>query len=176
MATAVSAPTGQYDQHVSDLRESAISGEYYEVEAFLNSGIDVNARLFEKDGTESLPALQECIKHSTDRYRTVSHRQILALFIQRGVDVNAQRCGEYPLHIAATLPTDEVAGVLLRAGADPRYKNSQGKTPMDIAKKLEHEPTKRLLIIWAQQLTINELWARIDELEQELRNNSVAFP
>lgn len=120
----------------------------------------------------TVAALHECVRHSQDPGHGDENRRVLASLIERGADVNALSCGTRPLHIAATFKTDEVAQVLLQAGADPRLKDSEKRTPMDVAASLGNESTRRILLIRAQELHIEGLeeelidaFNRLEELE-----------
>ncbi len=41
--------------------------------------------------------------------------------------------GDTPLHLASLYGHEEVAGLLVEAGADPNIKNNIGKSPLDLA-------------------------------------------
>lgn len=53
--------------------------------------------------------------------------------------------GETALHLSARHDRSEAMKLLLRAGADPSYRNKQDKTPLDIAQEMGHHTCKELL-------------------------------
>lgn len=54
--------------------------------------------------------------------------------------------GETALHLSARHDRAEAMKLLLRAGADPSYRNKQDKTPLDIAQEMGHHTCKELVI------------------------------
>ncbi|XP_026667579.1 arfGAP with SH3 domain, ANK repeat and PH domain-containing protein isoform X4 [Ceratina calcarata] len=53
--------------------------------------------------------------------------------------------GETALHVSARHDRAEAMKLLLRAGANPTYRNKQDKTPLDIAQEMGHHTCKELL-------------------------------
>lgn len=53
--------------------------------------------------------------------------------------------GETALHLSARHDRSEAMKLLLRAGADPSYRNKQDKTPLDIAQEMGHHTCKELV-------------------------------
>jgi ankyrin repeat protein len=62
--------------------------------------------------------------------------EVLEILLKAGADVNAKNTGGYTaLHYAsANNPSPAVLEVLLKAGADPRAVDNEGKTPHAAAK------------------------------------------
>jgi ankyrin repeat protein len=59
---------------------------------------------------------------------------VMDTLLQAGADVNLIVAGESPLHAAARHNTNvEIVIALLRAGANPRLRDAQGQTPLDVA-------------------------------------------
>lgn len=54
--------------------------------------------------------------------------------------------GETALHLSARHDRAEAMKLLLRAGADPSYRNKQDKTPLDIAQEMGHHTCKELVL------------------------------
>lgn len=54
--------------------------------------------------------------------------------------------GETALHLSARHDRAEAMKLLLRAGADPSYRNKQDKTPLDIAQEMGHHTCKELVM------------------------------
>jgi ankyrin repeat protein len=69
--------------------------------------------------------------------RTQDLRQLLETF--RGVNLVDLTTGDTPLHIACQLGNQDIALLLIQAGANPTLKNNNGKTPFDL---VENETLK----------------------------------
>jgi ankyrin repeat protein len=77
--------------------------------------------------------LHACIALSRDP-------ETVRLLIAQGADVNMEQAGGYtPLHQAAAAGLEELARMLLEAGANPASLCHQGKTPADYARERKHE-------------------------------------
>ena len=85
-------------------------------------GADVNAR----DNYAQTP-LYEAVQ--------LGHKDVAALLIQNGADVNAKTYhdGPTPLHWAAYLGHKDLVALLMENGADVNAKDKVGKTPLDVA-------------------------------------------
>ena len=75
------------------------------------------------------------------------HKEIVALLIAKGADVNAKKGddGETPLHHAAFGGYKEIAELLIAKGADVNAKRDDGKTPLDVAIGRKRTETADLL-------------------------------
>eukprot|EP01136_Pigoraptor_vietnamica_P027724 Opistho-1_new@84366 len=91
------------------------------VEYLLQSGADVHA----KDKGGLVPLHNAC---------SYGHYDVAELLIKYGASVNATDHWKYtPLHEAASKDRVEVCLLLMRNGADITLKNSDGRTPFDLA-------------------------------------------
>jgi len=75
------------------------------------------------------------------------HLDLVKVLIDRGADVNANpgpRSGT-PLHRAAVRNWVDVIKLLLEHGADPQIKDNEGKTPMDLARRMNHLESYKVL-------------------------------
>lgn len=61
---------------------------------------------------------------------------------------NPQTGKNTPLHLCALHDRRECMKLLLRSGADVEIKNSQNRTPLDIAIEQEHDACKELVSIF----------------------------
>ena len=117
------------------LTEACHKGSYEIVELLLDSG--ANPNLTSASGRIPL-------------YQAVHSPAILQLMLDRGAKANAQnssgshyQASEYPIHAAASCGYDDSVGILLRAGADSKVLDSQGKTPVELAQwQLNNHRTK----------------------------------
>jgi ankyrin repeat protein len=73
--------------------------------------------------------------------------KLVKLLIGRGADVNQHErsFSETPLHVAVRYGSVEGVKLLLEAKADPMGKQSDGKTPLDLAKERKHQDIVKLL-------------------------------
>jgi hypothetical protein len=72
--------------------------------------------------------------------------ETVRILIAQGADVNMAQAGGYtPLHQAAAAGLEELAAILLEAGADPARLCDQGKTPADYARERHHHGVVQLL-------------------------------
>jgi uncharacterized protein len=73
--------------------------------------------------------------------------ETVRILIAQGADVNMAQTGGYtPLHQAAAAGLEELAGILLAAGADPARLCDQGKTPADYARERHHDGLMQQLL------------------------------
>ena len=73
--------------------------------------------------------------------------ETVRILIAQGADVNMAQTGGYtPLHQAAAAGLEELAGILLEAGADPARLCDQGKTPADYARERHHHGVVQQLL------------------------------
>lgn len=98
------------------------------VKIIIESGADVNG--------------VDCIGQ-TPLFYTVTHSQaadLVPLLLQAGAKVNQQRWsdGWTALHLAAMLGNENIVNILLEAGANSTLKDSEHKTPGDIAKEYSY--------------------------------------
>lgn len=106
----------------SPLAQACHEGSYEIVKLLLDSGADPNIS-----------------SGITPLFHAVRFPDIVQLLLDRGADVNAQNSGgghqKYarPLHEAALWGRAESVKILLKAGADPKARNSQNETPIELA-------------------------------------------
>jgi hypothetical protein len=73
--------------------------------------------------------------------------ETVRILIAQGADVNMAQTGGYtPLHQAAAAGLEELAAILLEAGADPARLCDQGKTPADYARERHHHGVVQQLL------------------------------
>jgi uncharacterized protein len=83
--------------------------------------------------------LHACIALSRDL-------ETVRILIDQGADVNMAQAGGYgPLHQAAAAGLEELAEILIAAGAHPDMRCDQGKTPADYARERGHAGMLRML-------------------------------
>lgn len=95
---------------------------------------DFDSKLIDKaSGDNYLHTIAQTYRFASEKEELVScMKQLIVL----GTDVNARNAnGQTPLHIAATLNRTAFIQCLLENGADQTLKDSNGKTPSDLAKK-----------------------------------------
>jgi pectate lyase len=108
-------------------------GDVEIVKAFLEQGIDVNA----KDSYGITP-----LHHAS----AGDNRDIIELLLENGVDVNAKsKNGRTALHLAVGFGRKDIVGLLVEKGADVNTKDSQGQTPLQLAEKRKHTEIAELL-------------------------------
>jgi ankyrin repeat protein len=74
------------------------------------------------------------------------HRDICALLLERGANVNARQHGGFtPLHTAGFRDDREMAELFLRHGADASLRSDEGQTAADSARSQGHIPLAALL-------------------------------
>jgi tankyrase len=68
------------------------------------------------------------------------------LLLKHGAKVNAKNCfNETPLSYAAFLSGPSVVEELLAKGADPSIRNTDGKSPLDMAKQFKKTENVKVL-------------------------------
>lgn len=70
---------------------------------------------------------------------------VAELLLERGGDVNAGAGGTTALHVAAAMGRADFAAWLLQRGADPGVRDTQGRTPLDLATRNGHDAVAALL-------------------------------
>jgi len=102
-----------------DLWSAAKTGNYFKLQAILDSGTDPN--LTRWSGQTAL-----------HRAASEGQTKCVYLLLQRGANVNVKAAwGWYtPLHLACRNGHEEAAELLLRSGANWKAKDKEGKTPM----------------------------------------------
>jgi ankyrin repeat protein len=98
---------------------------------------------------ESWPALFSAIEHERE--------SLIRLLVQGGADINIRLPSGYtPLHHAVDTdcdtalqmevsPTFALTKLLLSLGADPRQKDEQGESPIDLARRYQQDALVQLL-------------------------------
>jgi tankyrase len=72
--------------------------------------------------------------------------KIMNLLLKHGAKVNAKNCfNETPLSYAAFLSGPSVVEELLAKGADPSIRNTDGKSPLDMAKQFKKTENVKVL-------------------------------
>jgi pectate lyase len=141
---------------VSSIHIAAQLGDLERVKAFLEEGIDVNAKDENGDTPLHIAAEQDYNdiasllidqggnvnarnqKNYTPLYNAISNsnKDLVGLLIGKGADVNAtNRMRQTPLHWACLRGNKELAELLIAKGADANAKDGRGQTPLDIAQR-----------------------------------------
>lgn len=110
---------------ISEFRQLCRDGDARRVKAALAGGYPISER--DAGGSSAL-------------HESVMHVDVCKILIESGIDVNVQRDfrfdGFTALHQACVAPADPlVVELLLKAGADPNILDSDGKKPIDYARK-----------------------------------------
>jgi ankyrin repeat protein len=128
---------------VSSLHAAACIGDLVKVKAFINDGVDVDA----KSNMVEVTAL-----HSA---AIAGHKEIADFLISQGSDVNAQNGpGQTPLHFAAKEGHLDVLNLLLENGADVHLKDRRGRTPVDFALREKH---KQIVVLLQEQMQVRDV-------------------
>jgi ankyrin repeat protein len=115
------------------IHDAAIGGDLAGVQAELDKGANVNAKMWRRTPLHSATA--------------GGHTEIAELLIDNGADVNANEdYGWTPLHLAAKYGHREVAELLIAKGADVNAKKKDGWTPLHLAALYGHTEIVELLI------------------------------
>lgn len=131
------------------------------LDASRRNNLDLLNSIIEKIGSNQ-QELQDLINNSKDPFgNTAIHLcskhgswDVLdTLLDQEGVDINQENTidGDTPLHLCVRYSHEEpehgtfIAENLIEVGADPRKRNNQGKTPLDLVHSTELEPLVNLL-------------------------------
>lgn len=119
-AVPVPSPAAQAQPH--SLQALAARGDEEGVRRLLAEGADPEA----KDPATGASVLHYAVMRG--------NRAIVALLLERGVDVNSRtRTGTTPLHSAVLYNHYEVAEMLLARGADVNAQSASGATPLALA-------------------------------------------
>ncbi len=127
----------------ADINGRNKAGDTGLISACSGTGWNLLGRVF-KEFVEG--AVDEELKEKAD----LTGRRSMALvrmFLDRGVDVNAQNHkGEMALMKACDSGDLEIVRVLLAQGADIHAKNAQGQTALDLAKAKHYSAVARILL------------------------------
>ena len=118
--------TGSYDQ--TPLEIACSTGREKAVVLLLEHGADVNA------GNGALASATNG-----------GHTKIVEVLLEAGADVNPKPAGWTPLMWAGQAGNEEVAQLLLDAGAKKGVKNRKGETAADVAEEAGHKKLAKLL-------------------------------
>lgn len=90
---------------------------------------------------------------ATPLHLAVSHRdeaiaaKIADFLIRHGAELNApQKGGQTALHHAVARGSAKLVGVLIDAGADPFLKDAHGRAPVDLARALELDEVRNVIL------------------------------
>ena len=86
-------------------------------------------------------------------------------FIQEGIDVNEKGHGCTPLHCAARHGHKDVAELLIAEGADINAKDTQGRTPTDLAINKGREEMAKLLVSRSRGVSLHAV-AYVGDLQR----------
>jgi ankyrin repeat protein len=94
-------------------------------------------------------------KRGNTPLHNASHRDIAALLIDKGADVNAKNnVAQTPLHIACQKGNKEIAELLIDKGADINSRLRNGLTPLHLAARGNHKDIVELLIAKGADLNV----------------------
>lgn len=116
-----------------DVFTAAVLGDVDGVAAWL----DRDPALADARGAHGIPLLFHAAM--------AGRREVCALLLERGVDVNTGAGGNTALHAAALRGDAELARWLLERGADVHARDYEGKTPLDRALAAGHEAVAEVL-------------------------------
>ena len=126
------------------LHQAARNGAVKTAALLISKGADVNAVLHDKSLAEDLfTPLHIVIGEPWDDTDRI---QMIDLLVKNGANINAKaHFEETPLHLAAFLGTPAIVQELLVKGANPSARNSDGKTPLDMAKEFKKSENIKIL-------------------------------
>lgn len=109
------------------LHQAVFHNDFYTTDKLLDQGYTVSHET--DDGQTPLHIAAECNQPSMCRF-----------LLKNGAEIDAlDNFGGSPLHAAAACQSQlRVVKILLRGGANPRLRDSEGLTPLDVAKKFKH--------------------------------------
>ncbi|KAF5834940.1 hypothetical protein DUNSADRAFT_8128 [Dunaliella salina] len=111
-------------------------------EGHLLKRIELEPKLVEAGGNNSLHLLAAIPNPQNGKH-------LVKMIIASGVDPNVpNQVGDYPLHIAARVGSNEVCQALLDGGADALRRNGKNRRPREVPKIPDHT---RLLLTDAEE-------------------------
>lgn len=131
MGSAAGAQTADLDFFVEEVRENHID----KVRAFIQSGIDVNAR--------------DVFGNNTGLHWAASLglAEMARLLIDNGADLDIRNeDGDTPLHWAAGEGQKELVVILIAHGADTNARGKNGWTPLRLAEAQSQKEIARILV------------------------------
>ena len=137
---------------VSNIYIAAQLGNIDKVKAFLEQGIDVNAKV-ENGFTPLFLAVRN------------NDVGIARLLLSKGADVNTKnnQNGMTPLHIAAQEGHRSMVVLLLASGADANVQNARGITPLVLARRRGHTEIVEMLTKASEEQQAKEIQALLDQ-------------
>lgn len=145
------------------LRKAVTDGDIKTVQKLLEENPDPDDPINITEGENLIcVAMSECAKDAS-QYDEASLRKkqsggaIARLLIEHGCDVNRQRDGQSPLHVAAYYGYLDVVDSLLKNGAEVDRLNSEGETPLaQVCKKNESNPKEDYPLDVSHQRTFHD--------------------
>ena len=117
-----------------DICTAAVLGLLDTVNVFLaDNAAEAHAR-----GAHGLPVLYFCVPYE--------HKPIAANLLRAGADINAGDGAMTALHATALFDRPDMAGWLIERGARLDVKNSEGKTPLELAQEKGHDRTAAAIL------------------------------
>lgn len=116
------------------LMAATLRGDYSMAEVLFSSRVDLDSE------NDDPPLIRAVINN---------HAETVKFLLAKGAKVNlADSSGMTPLHYAATVHFGEtkVLELLLAAGANPKQKNTNGRTALDLAKENKHKEVEAILM------------------------------
>ncbi|MHC4540185.1 MAG: ankyrin repeat domain-containing protein [Planctomycetota bacterium] len=133
------------------LHRAAMSGQKDISKLLIDNGARLDARDVWPGGT--------ALHYAAEK----GHKDVAELLITEGANINARRKGhpegDTPLHSAVRAGHEDVVKLLIDNGADVNAKNSNGRSPIDVAMHQGHKEIGELLQAKAAETSIH--WAAI---------------
>jgi uncharacterized protein len=132
-------------QFVEKLCEATMSGNYAEMEKFLNMGADINAR----DKSGMTPLIWAAVK---------GHAHATQILIERGAEVNERNAqGDSPLMWAAVMGHEQVVELILENNPDVNARSKKnGVTALMAAAAKGHANVVHLLINHGAEVNVKD--------------------